>query len=384
MRLALFSSGRQDAGIIAPVMRALIGGPVTPLLIAGGLHRRDGAVPERIEGLAVAAAIDVLPDDDSDAAIAVAAGRTTTELAALLPRLAAEALLLVGDRSETLAAAVAATCLRLPIIHLHGGEVTRGAIDDACRDALSQLAQLHAVAHEPARLRLRALGIDDARIHVTGAPGLDACFAPVASAGELAALLGVGALPWPLLAVTHHPATLGSDPADEIAAVLAGIDDALATHPQALVVATAANRDAGGERINARLAAQAARDPRWRVRTALGHRLYLSLLAHADVVIGNSSSGIIEAPLFAVPVLNLGSRQDGRLRCPGTSDLPAERHAIATALHAALALPRRPRPAPAQATVYGDGRSAPRIATTIVDFARLPPSRRLARAEGPS
>ena len=383
MRLAAFTSGRQDAGIIAPVLRALAGGPVESVLVAGGLHRRDGAPPAAIEGITVAAHIDALPEDDGDAAIAACAGRTASGLAGVLPGLGAEGMLLVGDRTETLAAGLAATCLRLPVIHLHGGEVTRGAIDDACRDALSQLAHLHCVAHQAARMRLLQLGIAPDRIHVSGAPGLDACFAPPAPSAELAAHLGIAELPWPLLALTHHPATLGDDPEAEIRAVLAGVQAALSAHPDALVIATAANRDAGGERINAILQRQAAEDRRWRLAGALGHRLYRTLLAHADAVVGNSSSGIIEAPVFGVPVLNLGARQAGRLRCPEVLDLPAEAAAIATALAGILAAPRRLRPAAPRATAYGDGRSAERIATAIAAFAALPHARRLARAGDP-
>ncbi len=380
MNLAVFSSGRQDIGILAPVIHACAGIGVSSRLVCAGLHLRGGQRPAAIEGIPVAAWLDAIPADDTDAAIASAAAATTAQLSTVLTGLAVEALLLVGDRTETLAAAVAATCLRVPIIHLHGGEVTTGAIDDACRDAICQLAHLHAVAHHAARERLHRLGIDDRRIRVTGAPALDACFAPPDVTGdELAAHLGLQALPRPLLAVTHHPATLGGDPLTEIAELIAGIEQALAAHPQALVVATAANRDAGGERINTAIAAQCAASPRWRLVEALGQARYRALLAHADVMVGNSSSGIIEAPVFGLPVLNLGERQAGRLRCAGVIDVPAERAAIANALRRVLAEPHRPRPAKARATAYGDGEAAPRIAGAIAAFARLPPRLRLDR-----
>ena len=381
MRLAAFSSGRQDLGILAPVLRACAGTAIEPNLICAGLHLRSGLRPDMVEGVLVAAWLDALPADDSDAAIAAAAAATTAQLATALGRLQAEALLLVGDRTETLGAALAATCLRLPIIHLHGGEITTGAIDDACRDAISQLAHVHAVAHPAARERLHRLGIDDRRIRVCGAPALDACFAPPdpTAGDELAAHLGVPTLPRPLLALTHHPATLGGDPLAEIAAVIAGVDEALAGQPQALVVATAANRDAGGERINAALAAHCAASPRWRLVQALGQARYRALLAHADVVVGNSSSGIIEAPVFGLAVLNLGERQAGRLRCAGVVDVPAERRAIAQALRLALAAPPRSRPAQPRATAYGDGLAAPRIAAAIAAFASMPPRLRLNR-----
>jgi UDP-hydrolysing UDP-N-acetyl-D-glucosamine 2-epimerase len=382
VKLAAFSSGRQDAGIIAPVLRACAGGPVQPLLVCAGLHLRSAPPPASIEGIPVAAWLDALPAGDDDAAIAAAAAATTAQLAPVLIRLAADALLVAGDRSETLAAALAATCLRLPIVHLHGGEITTGAIDDACRDAISQLAQLHAVAHAPARDRLIAMGIDARRIAVTGAPGLDACFAPVdaGAATELAAHLKLTDLPHPLITLTHHPATLGGDPTSEIAAVLAGVDAAICDHPDAVVVATAANCDAGGERINAALAAHCANAHHWRLVHALGHRLYRTLLAHADVVVGNSSSGIIEAPVFGLPVLNIGARQDGRHRCPGIVDLPADPTAIADALRVALQQPRRPHPARAAASDYGDGHAGPRIASLLAAFADLPPRRRLDRS----
>ena len=147
MRLAVFTSGRQDLGLLSPICRAVVGtAGMELLLLAGGMHWRGGR-REHLDGLRVRAWVEGLPEDDREVAIAAAAGQTTTGLARTLAGLQADALLVAGDRSETLAAGLAATCLRLPLVHLHGGEETTGAIDNACRHALTRLAHLHFVAH---------------------------------------------------------------------------------------------------------------------------------------------------------------------------------------------------------------------------------------------
>jgi len=378
MKIAVFTSGRQDWGILAPVVRELAASPhLSVCLIAGGMHCRDGRRPEKLDDCAIDVLLPILPLGDDDQEIARVAGETTTALANALVNQKAEALLVVGDRTETLAAGLAATCLRLPIIHLHGGEETAGAIDNTCRHALTRLAHLHAVAHPSFRARLIAIGERADRVLVSGAPAIDSMLATVrVPTRALAEHLGVVHIGSPLLVLTHHPTTLGTlTPEAEIAAVLTGVERAIVGLDDARVVMTRANADAGGATINSALAAISARDPRFTLAGDLGSLRYWSLLAEAQVMIGNSSSGILEAPSFALPVVNIGDRQQGRLRIHPVIDVPLDPRDIANAVTQALALRRKP--GPPQANAYGDGHAAERIRLAVEALAALAPSARL-------
>jgi UDP-hydrolysing UDP-N-acetyl-D-glucosamine 2-epimerase len=384
VKIAVFTSGRQDWGILAPVVRELVSSSRLSIsLIAGGMHCRDGRRPEHLDNQAIDVLLPILPMSDDVHEIARIAGETTTAVAGALKRLGAEALLLVGDRTETLAAGLAATCLCLPIIHLHGGEETLGAIDNTCRHALTKLAHLHAVAHPSFRDRLITMGERPDRVVVSGAPAIDQMLAtPLISSADLISHLGISHLGSPLLILTHHPTTLGGlSPYAEITAVLAGVERAIVGLDDARVITTRANADAGGASINGALAAIGARDPRFTLAGDLGSARYWSLLAQAQVMIGNSSSGILEAPSFGLPVVNVGDRQRGRLRAHQVTDVPPESRAIAVAISDALR--SRRVPGPAKPSAYGDGRAAQRIRAAVETFAALDPVVRLSKENTP-
>ena len=224
------------------------------------------------------------------------------------------AVLLLGDRYETLAAALTATIDRLPIAHIHGGEASFGSFDNQIRDAITKLAHIHFVAAEPMRRRLLDLGEEPHRIHVTGAPGLD----------NLAEALSEPREPKPYFVVTYHPPTLG-DPAG-VGALLA----ALTRFPSYRVIWTGANGDPGsGEVVRAfHTAGHAA--------VSYTSEQYLFSVRQCAVVVGNSSSGIIEAPSLGVPTVNVGPRQDGRLHGPSVIVCPEDADAIEAAIHRAL------------------------------------------------
>jgi UDP-N-acetylglucosamine 2-epimerase (non-hydrolysing) len=275
-----------------------------------------------------------------------------------LARQRPEALLLAGDRFETAAAALAATVARVPIVHLHGGETTSGAFDDALRHAITKLAHLHLVSRPEHGERVVAMGEDPAAVHVVGAPGLDNLHrADLAGRDELEAFLGIRLVP-PVVVVTLHPATYGGDPRAEAAAVAAAMEAVEATY-----VVTLPNADPGGQEIRAVLE-EAARPPRGAVAAALGERRYWGLMRQAAALLGNSSSALIEAPAVGLPAVNVGARQDGRVRGANVVDTPADAPAIAAALGRALAPGFRASlaglPSP-----YGDGRSAERIVALL-------------------
>ncbi|HHN77234.1 MAG TPA: UDP-N-acetylglucosamine 2-epimerase (hydrolyzing), partial [Phycisphaerales bacterium] len=266
-----------------------------------------------------------------------------------------DAVLLLGDRFETLAAAVAASACGVPIVHLHGGEISAGAIDNQFRYAISALASYHFVATEKARRRLIAMGEDASRVVRTGAPGLDhlAGFEPMSreAFNAAAGMTGDGAF----LLVTLHPTTLdGADPAGQARALVEALDGVGLP-----CLVTAANRDPGGEAINGVLR-EAARERGWVFAGALGPGLYPQAMHHAAAMVGNSSSGIIEAATLGLPVVNIGDRQAGRERSGNVIDCGHGAAEIGGAIRRALAMGRG-----VYENVYGDGGAGVRIVEAL-------------------
>jgi UDP-hydrolysing UDP-N-acetyl-D-glucosamine 2-epimerase len=224
--------------------------------------------------------------------------------------------------------------MRSPIAHIHGGEISEGAIDDAMRHAITKLSHLHFVAAEAFRGRVIQMGEAPEHVFTVGAPGLDH-LARRTLPDRAAVAERVGRpLDQPLFLVTYHPATLGEgDPAADLEELLAALD----RFTDAVVVFTKANADAGGRAINARLEAYVAANAGRAVLVAsLGSDFYFGALKEAAVVIGNSSSGLIEAPAAGTPTVNIGIRQDGRPRSASVVDCVDRRDAIEAAIRRAL------------------------------------------------
>jgi UDP-hydrolysing UDP-N-acetyl-D-glucosamine 2-epimerase len=286
--------------------------------------------------------------------MAAQAARALDGVASRLEELGPDLVVLLGDRFEILAAATAAHLLRIPIVHLSGGDETLGSLDDAMRHAISRLASLHLPTNDESARRLRALGVPADRIFVAGSTALDAltAFTPL-DRNDLGTELGVE-LGEQVITVTYHAATLADEPpVDTFEALMAGISDAA---PNATVVVTSSNADEGGTAIDTAAVAAAAANPLVTLVRSLGTVRYWSLLHHSDAVVGNSSSALIEAPVVGVPVVDVGARQASRLRAESCIHAPAERDAIAAAVAVALSRPRNPEASP-----YGDGRAVPRI-----------------------
>lgn len=356
--LVVLSTGRQDFGILRSSLLALAEAPeLDTRLWLGGMHLdprfgRSGDLV-RADGFRVERELPFLSGSAvQDAAAAVDA------VGAALTADAPGALLLVGDRSETLAAGFAAALTRVPVVHLHGGEETEGAMDNAFRHALTKLSQLHLVSHEVHADRVRQMGEPTEDVVVVGAPGLDNLYrSDLPGREELEARLG-GRLRDPIALVTIHPTTLASDVLAESRAVAGALDGFAGS-----VVVTGTNADVGGEAI-ARF---------WREWTAahgaimvaaLGEGFYWGLLRQAAVVIGNSSSGLIEAPAAGASVVNVGDRQRGRVRATGIADLPADAGEVRRAVAAAVS-PEGRAQARSRAPVYPAGAAAPRVVDAI-------------------
>jgi UDP-hydrolysing UDP-N-acetyl-D-glucosamine 2-epimerase len=365
--IGVVTVARSDYGHLLPLLEALQAAPDVDLLVyVAGSHlaARFGGTADLVaaDGWPIAARVDMGIDDDAPAAIAAAIGRGVAGFAAELARRRPDLLLVLGDRYEMLSAAVAALPFALPVAHLHGGEVTEGAIDEQIRHAITKLAHLHFPAAEPYAARLRQLGEEPWRVHCCGAPGLDRLRARATlSRAALGERLG-RSLGRPTLLVTFHPETLAVDDvprqAEELTAALEKVDGE--------IVATAPGADAGHRAISAALERLAGRRPATHLLPTLGDDVYCSLLREADVMVGNSSSGLIEAPTFGLPVVNVGDRQRGRLGARNVLHVPAEREAIAQAIRRALD-PAFRAGLGGLVNPYGDGHAAPRIARVLRD-----------------
>jgi len=359
--VAVVSVSRSDWGHLRPVLIELRASPhVHLLLFVGGMHLAAafGRSVDLIEaeGWPIAERIDMLEPLDSPEAVATSIGRGMAGFARAYARHRPDLLLVLGDRFEMLSAAVAALPFVLPVAHVHGGEVTEGAIDNQIRHAITKCSHLHFVSAEPHARRVAAMGEENWRIHTVGAPGLDRIrTAPMLSRAEVAQRLGVAETDrW--LVVTFHPVTLEyretGRHVEELLAALEKVD--------ASFVVTYPNADTAGRTVIRHLEEFAGRHPRVRLIRNLGDGVYLSLLRHVDAMIGNSSSGLIEAPSFELPVVNVGARQAGRLRAANVVDVEPERDEIVAGIDAVLA-PGFRDGLRGMTNPYGDGHAAERI-----------------------
>lgn len=367
-RIAVFTGTRAEYGLLSRLMARLKDDPAIDFrLIAGAMHFAPefGETWRAIvaDGFAIDARVEMLLASDSAVGTVKSLGLGTIGMADALDRMAPDLLVILGDRFEALAAAQAALILRIPIAHVHGGEISEGAFDDAIRHAIAKMATWHFPAAEPFRQRLIRMGAPPDRVFTTGAPGLDGLLD--GPRPDLAVLGDVG-LPTdrPFALATWHPATAADeDPIAGLQQLLA----ALEARPDLGVIFTYPNADAGGRAIIAALAPWAAARAGLAVAVpSLGHLRYRAALAHAAVVIGNSSSGLIEAPAFGVPTVNVGDRQKGRLAAASVLHCPAETGAILAALDTALSPAHRALAARADSP-YGRGRAAEAIHAILRD-----------------
>lgn len=308
-------------------------------------HRIDARVPGRF-------------DTGSSLSLAEAVGTWTRGLARVLDRLKPDLVIVAGDRYELLSIASACLLLLVPMAHISGGEVTEGAIDEQIRHATTKMSHLHFVSNAGFARRVRQLGEEPWRVTVTGDPGLDTLrrLKPL-SREALEARLGLD-LSRPTALCTFHPVTLEADRTDrQMREFLAGLAKADLQY-----VLTYPNADRGSRGIIAALRSFAnARPGSARLVESLGQHAYLSLMRHVRLMAGNSSSGLWEAPSLNLPVVNVGSRQQGRLRARNVIDVPCRAGAVAAGIRRALRYDRSRR----AANPYGDGRASGRIRAKI-------------------
>ena len=355
MNVLSVSSGRADIGILTPVWRALAANDAVTLhVLLTGAHVTDDSAARRAlppRGVAHTAGADIAGRSGAGATNAMA--HIADAAGQLAARLIPDRVLLIGDRLDMLPAALGLVPLNMPLVHLHGGELTYGAADERARHAMTKLSHLHCTATAEAASRVAQMGEEAWRIFVTGAPGLDSLReAPQMSAAEFAAAMGLASIEG-LRLVTVHPETNAADP---LAALDAALDALDAAPGPALI--TAPNADPGAIEARGRIDAFLRRHRRAMFHETLGATLYANALRHAAVMIGNSSSGLLEAGLFGLPVINIGARQAGRQRGANVRDCPADAASVVELLRD---LPTRF----ASGTPYGDGHAGIRVASVI-------------------
>lgn len=334
-KLCVVTGTRAEYGLLKHLMHAIKQShdfQLQLVVCAAHLLPQQGNTKQEIiaDGFLIDAEIDMLLASNTPLAVAKATGLGLLGFADAFARLQPDAVVLLGDRFEALAAAQAAFLQRIPVIHLHGGELTLGALDDAIRHAITKLSVLHFVAHEDYARRVCQLGEEDWRVQVVGPMVADALTQLTwLSRDGLAQDLGLNPdKRWVLL--TYHPETLGSQ--DDIEAVDAIYEALRRQLPDAEYIWTYPNMDAGGERILSWLLAKAKTDNRVKAVSSLGQQRYLSVMKESIAVIGNSSSGLLEAPLLGVPTINMGQRQTGRLKAESVLDCVANAAMITEAI----------------------------------------------------
>lgn len=338
-KICVVTGSRAEYGLLHFLMRDIADDPTLQLqIIATGMHLSPdfGLTYRQIEedGFVLDAKVEMLLASDTPSAITKSLGLGVIGFADVFERLNPSLVVVLGDRFEILAAVQAAALARLPIAHIHGGETSEGAFDESIRHAITKFAHLHFVAAEAYRQRVVQLGEAPDHVFNVGAPGLDHLRrTPLLTTEELSASLDMP-LNAPLFAVTYHPATLGALPPEM---ALAQLTAALEEFPDASIVLTYPNADTGGRALIRQIDKfVAANQPRVKAFISLGQVGYLSLLKAADVVIGNSSSGLIEAPAFRKPTVNLGDRQKGRLKAASIIDATENKSDIVAAIKLAL------------------------------------------------
>lgn len=313
--IGVVTVGRSDYGIYLPILKRIQNDPEMSLgLFVGGMHLRPeyGKTIEMIQadGYPIIEQVEMLTGSDSPLEVARSIGRGVIGFADALSRSTPDILVVLGDRFEMYSAALACLPLNIPVAHIHGGELTLGAIDDALRHSMTKLSHLHFVSTAVYAKRVVQLGEEPWRVTVSGAPGLDNIDSiRYLERVELENMLDID-LGTTTLLVTFHPVTL------EYRNVEAQIDVLLSALEKSgcNVLFTSPNADAGGGLIAEKIRAYAGSHPNSRFVVNLGTDAYFSLMKYVVVMVGNSSSGIIEAPSFRLPVVNIGNRQKGRLQ----------------------------------------------------------------------
>lgn len=373
-KVCVVTGSRAEYGLLKWLLRDIdSSGTMALQLVVTGAHLSPefGLTYREIEadGFRIDRRIETLLASDTAVGATKSLGLGVTAFADAFADLAPDLLIVLGDRYELLAPVSAALLARIPIAHIHGGEVTEGAIDDAVRHAITKLSHLHFVATDTYRERVIQLGEHPDRVRVVGGLGVDAISRiKLLDKAALSQAIGFDFAERNLL-VTFHPETLSSlSPEMQVGALLKSLDG----FPEVGLIITYPNADVGGQSIAGLFEAFAGTRKGAKVSRSLGQLKYLSCLQFVDGVVGNSSSGLLEAPSFHIGTVNIGHRQSGRPRAESVIDCGMDEVQITAALNKLFSDAFRAR-LPSVKNPYGDGGAARQIVDELenTDFAML-------------
>lgn len=367
-KIAVLTATRAEYGLLKNLIIALKREPwlkVEVLVTGAHLSPEHGLTYHEIEndGICIAKKIEILMNSDTSASISKSMGLAMIGFAEYFEESRPDVLLVLGDRYEALAVCCAAMNARIPIFHLHGGEITEGAIDEAVRHSITKMSYLHFTSTEEYRHRVIQLGENPKRVFCVGALGVENVLREEKmSRKELAESIGFE-LSKPYGVVTFHPVTLEGDTEKQCKEILRAIEEL----DEYQFIITGANADCGGNATNKMLMEFAKNHKNIIFIMSLGLKRYLSALQYASFVMGNSSSGLLEAPSFRIPTINVGSRQRGRIKADSVLDCSTNAKEIVKAVRYVVSGEFQRR---VQSTVnpYGDGHTVEKILNITRSF----------------
>jgi GDP/UDP-N,N'-diacetylbacillosamine 2-epimerase (hydrolysing) len=335
MKICVLTGSRADYGLLKNLMKLMLKDPKIELnIISTGTHESEefGLTRKFIlkDGFEISRSIPIILSADTDSSVGKSTGMGIILYTEALKDLKPDYLLILGDRFEILAGAVTALFLKIPIIHLHGGELTLGAFDDAIRHSISKMSSIHFVANSIYKNRLIKMGEDPKSIYNFGGLGVDAILRiKKKDKSSLEKELIIEFSNKNIL-VTFHPTTLEEDNLGDLNELIESLSKISGLEDTSIFI-TASNADTLGRHINDKLKEYSLMNKKVFFQKSLGNENYISLMSHCDAVIGNSSSGLLEAPTLNVPTINIGSRQEGRLRASSVIDVLPKKEAITEA-----------------------------------------------------
>lgn len=363
-KVAVVTATRAEYGILRPlIMRLEAEVEIELQLLVTGTHlsekygKTEGEIVK--DGLEIYARIPILEEGNTAYDVSCTMANALKGFAEYFAKEHPDLLVVLGDRTEMLGICCAAMNERVPIAHLHGGELTEGAVDDCVRHALTKMSYLHFPASEEYRKRIIQLGENPDRVFNVGALGVENILrVPLLSYEEMSESIGIPRGK-KFVVVTFHPVTLEDESA---AKQVDALIEAMRQKDEYFYLITKANADVGGELVNARFEEYCQGVSNAKLVASLGMQRYLSTVKYSSFVLGNSSSGIIEAPAFGVPTVNIGDRQKGRLMADTIIQCGTETGEIEAAMDKAAGAER------VVSGLYGDGNTSEKIVKVIKDF----------------
>ena len=365
-KVCVITATRAEYGLLYPLLKLIQKDKELELqLIVSGTHLQTefGSTKDEIvrDGFSISTELNILDKENDACAVSKSMGNAIVQFADYLEENRPDMAIILGDRYEMMAFAIALVNDRIPIAHLNGGEITGGSLDDIYRHCITKMSLLHFVNCEAHRKRVIQLGESPERVFNVGDTCIDNIMnEQLLTKEQLKLQLKLLDFPENVAVVTYHPVTMEDDSLDQLKCLLR----VLKTHTELFFVFTKANADSGGRDLNDYLQNALELWENAILVDSLGRKAFLSLLSYSKVMIGNSSSGIYEAPVFKIPTINIGNRQKGRLHGETVIDCLADESKIADALELARSSQFQKKCTESH-NIFGDGHASVRILEII-------------------